>query len=308
MANGPAEGRVDQPEAPGPAPAGGIPPSQAGRSVPRGGGPEQGTGGEGVPRADPARGGAPSDPAPERRIAAEQRAAAQSAKAAAGKTPAADGDAAGAPSGGRAADIAAAKARAAALAAARVPARPAQPSAAHPGANAPAAPLPLPAELEAFRARIASALPGLEPDGQTVGLPAFRVHRDRLLETCRALRDAPGLELNYLTCLSGVDWPDRIEVVYHLFSTHHPERGLVLKTDAPKSAGDAELPRLPSVTSVWLGANWHEREVFDLLGVHFDGHPDLRRILMPEGFDGGYPLRKDFVDQREQRARKVRQR
>jgi NADH-quinone oxidoreductase subunit C len=192
----------------------------------------------------------------------------------------------------------------------------------------------LPAPLAALRARVHAHVPGLEDDEATVGLPAFRVPRERLVEVAAALHQLPETPLNYLTCVSGVDYPDRIEVVYHVFSIQG-RVGLVLKTSAPKGADgdagpggtapghdagsqagnghgaaapapDAELPWVPSVTVVWPGANWHEREAYDLLGVRFVGHPDLRRILMPEGFTGGYPLRKDYVDRREQRSRKVR--
>jgi len=189
----------------------------------------------------------------------------------------------------------------------------------------PSGPPPLSPELEAFRQRLLREVPGLEEDRATVGLPAFRVARERLLEVARALRDLPGAPLDYLTCLSGVDYADHVDVVYHVFSVE-ARVGVVLKVSAPKppdevwGASEApprrppepvrevEDPWVPSVTSVWPGANWHEREVFDLFGVRFAGHPDLRRILMPEGFDGGYPLRKDFVDRREQRPRKVRTR
>jgi NADH-quinone oxidoreductase subunit C len=169
----------------------------------------------------------------------------------------------------------------------------------------------LPPEAEAFAAAVAARVPGLERDHETVGLPAFRVAREHLEESCRTLRDDPDLALDYLACCSGVDYRDRIDVVYHCFSIRHPGRGVVLKCAAPKDPDGTEggeLPWLPSVTGIWAGANWHEREIFDLLGVRFRGHPDLRRILMPEGFDGGYPLRKDFVDRREQRERKVRPR
>ena len=169
-------------------------------------------------------------------------------------------------------------------------------------------------ELEALRRAISERLPYLDADGTTVGLPAFRVERERLLEAARAWRELPDVGLEYLTCLSGVDYQDHIEVVYHVFSVAHPGRGAVLKAAAPKAAGDRPTaegvgdPWLPSVTSVWPGALWHEREVFDLLGVWFKDHPDLRRILLPEGFTGGFPLRKDFADERVQRERKVRPR
>lgn len=168
----------------------------------------------------------------------------------------------------------------------------------------------LPPALQAFASEVQQATGGLEPDVLTVGLPAFRVPAARLLEVCRALRAAPRPGLDYLTCITGVDYHDRIEVVYHVFAIARPGLGVVLKVAAPKApAGDGDdLPQLPSVTSIWPGANWHEREVYDLLGVRFQGHPDLRRILTPEGFSGGYPLRKGYVDRREQRVRKIRTR
>jgi len=156
--------------------------------------------------------------------------------------------------------------------------------------------------LRALKERTAQLLPWLEEDTLTVGLPAFRVLREELLRTVRTLREHPDLAFDYLSCLSGVDYPERVDVVYHLFRIADG-LGICLKVGAPK-----DDCRLASVTSVWPGANWHEREVFDLLGVHFEGHPDLRRILMPEGFDGGYPLRKDYVDKRPPRQRLVRPR
>lgn len=261
---------------------------------------------QGVPRAAPAEGGAPSDPGLERRIAAEQTQAAGEAKEAAR------------PGEPTASLIAAAKAKAAALAAARAAGGKA--GAPAPAAKGAPAPIPLPPELQAFADVVQAGVAGLERDTLSVGLPAFRVTRADMVDVCRALRALPGSGLDYLACLSGVDYPDHIDVVYHLFSVAHPGVGLVLKVAVPKEGGaggtrpdasevpTADLPWLPSVTGIWPGAEWHEREVFDLLGVRFDGHPDLRRILMPEGFTGGYPLRKDYVDRREQRVRKVRAR
>ena len=86
-----------------------------------------------------------------------------------------------------------------------------------------------------------------------------------------------------------VDYKDRIEVVYHLFSYKH-RHGAVLKVKLPR-----ENPSIETVESVWKSANWMEREIFDLLGVTFEGHSDMRRILMPEDWIG-HPLRKDFVE------------
>ncbi len=105
---------------------------------------------------------------------------------------------------------------------------------------------------------------------------------------CRLLRD---LGFEYLNCLSGVDWLSRLEVVYDLSSLRHPHK-VHLRVPLPR-----EGPVLRSVTDIWCGANWHERECYDLFGVRFDGHPDLRRILLSEDWVG-YPLRKDYQDER----------
>ena len=116
----------------------------------------------------------------------------------------------------------------------------------------------------------------------------------RIVEVCQFLRTEPALRFDCLSNLSGVDYPKRnaIQVVYHLFS--YPLRHwIVLKIDATR-----DDPVVPTVSVVWSAANWQEREVFDLLGVTFTGHPDLRRILMPEDWPG-HPLRKDFVEPQE---------
>lgn len=117
------------------------------------------------------------------------------------------------------------------------------------------------------------------------------VPREKIVELCAYLKTAPGLEFNFLADLCGADrGPEeepRFEVNYHLFSTtkYHRLRLKVLLND-----DDAHVP---TVTNVWRTANWHERETFDLFGVIFDGHPDLRRILLPDEWEG-YALRKDF--------------
>lgn len=112
-------------------------------------------------------------------------------------------------------------------------------------------------------------------------------------EVCKFLRDDEELRLNYLMCLSGVHYPkeNELEVVYHLHSTQHGHT-LVLKARVSE-----EDPHVPSVESIWKTANWHEREAYDLLGIHFDGHPDLRRILTPQDWHG-HPLRKDYEQQK----------
>ncbi len=115
----------------------------------------------------------------------------------------------------------------------------------------------------------------------------------RIAELCLALRESPELRYDYLADLTAVDWPERdprYDVVYHLMSI--PTRAVVrLKTRV--GAEGEDHPSLPSVTGVWPTANWYEREIFDLFGIVFDGHPNLTRILMPEDWTS-HPLRKDY--------------
>lgn len=126
---------------------------------------------------------------------------------------------------------------------------------------------------------------------EALGEVTVVVPRERIVEICQFLKTAPGLEFNFLSDLCGADRgaeeEPRFEVNYHLFSTtkHHRLRLKVLLND-----NDTHVP---TVTGVWRTANWHERETFDLLGVIFDGHPDLRRILLPDDWQG-HALRKDF--------------
>ena len=137
--------------------------------------------------------------------------------------------------------------------------------------------------------------------------PYVVVEPDTLLEVCGFLRDDPRLRFEFLNCMSGVDYlePDpkkvpkagfdpHLEVVYHFSSFTHRHR-FVVKVLLPRWRDNksGELPEVPSVTGLWQGANWHEREVYDLSGVWFTGHPELRRILLSEDWIG-YPLRKDY--------------
>jgi len=117
--------------------------------------------------------------------------------------------------------------------------------------------------------------------------PTVRVRPEAIVRVCGFAKSDPDLDLNYLPDLTAVDWGDRFEMVYHLYSMHH-RHGLVLKVDLPHDG-----PRIDSVCGVWRAANWFEREVYDMFGITFNGHPDLRRILMPEG-TRSFPLRKDF--------------
>jgi NADH-quinone oxidoreductase subunit C len=104
------------------------------------------------------------------------------------------------------------------------------------------------------------------------------------------LRDDAEMDCDYLVSVTGVDLIDRFEVVYHVASLRRNHM-LVLKTRPP----DRENPEVPSLALVWKGANLQEREVYDLMGIRFSGHPDLRRILLWEGYTG-HPLRKDFLN------------
>ncbi len=118
--------------------------------------------------------------------------------------------------------------------------------------------------------------------------PTFQVAAGEVVEVCRWLRDNPEFDLSFLEFVSAIDWPDRFEVVYQLTSVAR-QHSLTLKVPIPKTD-----PRVPSVVDVWRGADWHERETYDLFGIVFDGHPDLRRIMMSEDWKG-HPLRKDYV-------------
>jgi NADH-quinone oxidoreductase subunit C len=102
------------------------------------------------------------------------------------------------------------------------------------------------------------------------------------------LRDDPALRFEMLLLVSGVDWRDRFEVVYHLTSLTYGHR-IALKATLPH-----DDPHIGSAAAIYPTANWHERETYDLMGIVFDGHPDLRRIFLPDDWEG-HPLRKDYV-------------
>lgn len=116
------------------------------------------------------------------------------------------------------------------------------------------------------------------------------IAREAICEAATVLRDSPECPFNYLADLTCVDWypsEPRFEVVYHLLSIPRKERVRL------KVRLDGSSPAIESVTSVWPAANHYEREVFDLFGVRFAGHPNLKRIMMPDDWEG-YPLRKDY--------------
>jgi NADH-quinone oxidoreductase subunit C len=117
-----------------------------------------------------------------------------------------------------------------------------------------------------------------------------RIRKADIVPVCTFLRDEPGLVFDMLIDLCGIDMyrpTGRFEVLYNLYSLQN-KAYVRLKVTV-----DAEDPVVDSVTGVWSGANWHERETYDMFGIRFHGHPDLRRLYMPEEFEY-YPLRKDF--------------
>jgi NADH-quinone oxidoreductase subunit C len=176
--------------------------------------------------------------------------------------------------------------------------------------------------LEDIRARLQQEIPGCQVDLVVNGSPSAQnsllIDRQHGLEAARVLR---GLELDFCSNVTAVDWPERVqtekiktkqvvdgvekeieetvkttipgylEVVYHLFSMSKKEGPVVVRMRTGNRTDDVTLP---SVTPVWRSAEFQEREAFDLYGIVFEGHPDLRRILMWEGFTD-YPMRKDYV-------------
>ncbi len=180
--------------------------------------------------------------------------------------------------------------------------------------------------LEQIAARIAAAVPGVAASVETN--PAVRaqsslvVGRDHALAVARFLRDEPGLQFDYCSNVTGVDWldatlkekvrvkrvvdgaeqefeetverrrPGYLEAAYHLYSMALRHGPLILRQ---RTANRVEDTRLASLTPIWRSAEFQEREAFDLFGIVFTGHPDLRRILMWDGF-ADFPMRKDYVE------------
>ena len=180
--------------------------------------------------------------------------------------------------------------------------------------------------LEQIKTRVEGAVPGarleLVPNGSPSAQHSLLVDSAHAVAVARFLRDEPGLRFDYASNVTGVDWldsvlkettksrqviegvereieqttertrPGYLEAVYHLYSMELKHGPLVLRL---RTANRTDQAHLPSLTPVWRGAEFQEREIFDLYGVVFDGHPDLRRILMWEGFKD-FPMRKDYVE------------
>jgi NADH-quinone oxidoreductase subunit C len=147
-------------------------------------------------------------------------------------------------------------------------------------------------------AEIIAALEPLVPGGSLLALsasddelnPTIGVAVDHLLATCQALHDTPGLEFVAFSDVTAADFhprrTPRFDVVYHFVSPHRRAR---VRVKTQVHTGES----VPTVSTIWSGAGWPEREVFDLFGIVFEGHPDLRRLMMPDDWEG-HPLRKDY--------------
>ncbi len=180
--------------------------------------------------------------------------------------------------------------------------------------------------LEHIKARIESAVPGsrleIIPNPSPSAQHSLLVASEHAFAVGKFVREAPELRFDYASNVSGVDWPDTVtketvrtkriiegverefaetiekkkpgclEVVYHLYSMELKHGPLILRL---RTEDRSDRTHLPSLTPVWRSAEFQEREIFDLYGVIFDGHPDLRRILMWDGFKD-FPMRKDYVE------------
>ncbi len=124
-------------------------------------------------------------------------------------------------------------------------------------------------------------------------IPALHIALDRVHDVCELLHTSEGAYFDCLSCLTGIDngsESNTMEVVYNLYSIPYDQH-FVLKVKT-----DRAQPEVESVSDIWKTADWHERETYDMLGISFKNHPDLRRILMPDDWEG-YPLRKDYQEQ-----------
>ncbi len=180
--------------------------------------------------------------------------------------------------------------------------------------------------IEQIKDRIAVTIPGvrleLVPNESAANQPSLLVDNEHAFAVAQFLRDDPELRLDYASNVTGVDWMDAVlkekvkvkkvldgvekeveetvekkrsgylEAVYHLYSMTHKHGPVVFRM---RTENRNDKNHLPSLTPIWRGAEFQEREIFDLYGIIFDGHPDLRRLLMWEGYQD-HPMRKDYVD------------
>ncbi len=147
-----------------------------------------------------------------------------------------------------------------------------------------------PAEIFArLQTLLGDAVSGFTTEGTKD--PYCKVVPEKWHEVALVLRDDAELKLDFLQCVTAVDWPkqSQLQMIYHLYSYPH-HHSFVVKADLPR-----DTPVIASVADVWAAADWNEREQYDLLGVGFTQHPDLRRVMLPDDWVG-YPLRKDYKE------------
>lgn len=144
-------------------------------------------------------------------------------------------------------------------------------------------------ELEAIKTTINSLIQDAEFVESGVEFPTFIISNNNIYSTMLALRDG-SLKLDFLFCQTAIDYPEHIHVCYHLRSTTLGHTVLIkVKLE------DRENAKTDSVNAIWRTAEFHELEMYDLFGIHFEGHPQLRRLLLTDDWEG-YPLRKDYED------------
>ena len=124
---------------------------------------------------------------------------------------------------------------------------------------------------------------------------SLTISKERWFQIAKVLKEDPQYGFDYLSSVTGIDYKEYLEAVYHLYSIEKKEGPLTVKVRT-----DVEKSLMPSVTPIWRSAEFQEREAYDLFGIHFEGHPDLRRILMWEGFEH-YPMRKNYVPENQDR-------
>jgi NADH-quinone oxidoreductase subunit C len=147
---------------------------------------------------------------------------------------------------------------------------------------------------EELKVKLSELLPSAahEEGGQPTAIGWLNINIDHKdwLYFANSLRNHPELNFDYLFCLTCVDWKTHLTMVYHLESTQYRHTIVI------KSKLDRVQPQIESVSHIWRTAEFHEREVYELFGVKFLNHPDLRLLILPEGWEGKNPLRKDFED------------
>ena len=147
--------------------------------------------------------------------------------------------------------------------------------------------------LEEIKQNLESQFHGV---GITIEGTSLVIPKEKWFEIARHLKESADYKLDFLSSVTGTDYVQHLEAAYHLYSIEKKDGPLAIKVRTERDSG-----HLPSVTPIWRSAEFQEREAYDLLGIHFDGHPDLRRILMWEGF-GFHPLRKDYVQDDQDRT------